>query len=327
MLRRTITGLLIVLDTVSRKGTAAMETILVGGLGGGGDSGGALPIALQLNKLGFEVVIASFVGAREKDIHRARKVTSALLEITPSSSSPSVRFFEPAVASLGYKTYCICLRESRNAVMEAMKWLINRYKPKATIHVDMGGDSLLFGDEPYLGSWEEDMLALSIIAKIKKKGLVKTYLAVDVLGGEEGGKIPQQYLAENLVTLMRDGAYYGYFVPEGKLKEQTLEKLSKLLTISQSAMLSLYLDSLRGFVGMKEYHVLYLQGKYAVKDYYKYHFFFDPEKVCKRSKLCRQVMRQKSLDKRGVRKKPSLRLEDVIKDMLKRKVNLKELLS
>ncbi len=275
-----------------------METILVGGLGGG-DSGGALPIALQLNKLGFKVVIASFVGARERDIHGARKVTNALLEIAPSSSSPSVRFFEPAMASLGYKTYCICLRESRNVVMEAMKWLIDKYKPKATIHVDMGGDSLLFGDEPYLGSWEEDMLALSILAKIKKRGLIKTYLAVGVLGGEEGGKIPQQYLAENLVTLMRDGAYYGYFVPEGRLKEQTLEKLSKLLTISQSTMLSLYLDSLRGFVGMKEYHVLYLQGKYAVKDYYKYHFFFDTEKVCRRSKLCRQAMRQKKLGQEG----------------------------
>jgi len=49
-----------------------------------------------------------------------------------------------------------------------MKWLIDKYKPKATIHVDMGDDSLLFGDEPYLGSWEEDMLASSILAKLKK---------------------------------------------------------------------------------------------------------------------------------------------------------------
>ncbi len=43
-----------------------METILAGGLGGGGDGGGALPIALQPNKLGFEVVIALFVGLERK---------------------------------------------------------------------------------------------------------------------------------------------------------------------------------------------------------------------------------------------------------------------
>ncbi len=71
-----------------------------------------------------------------------------------------------------------------------MKWLIDKYKPKATIHVDMGDDSLLFGDEPYLGSWEEDMLASSILAKLKKK-FDKDSLGRWRSGMGEVAKIPQ----------------------------------------------------------------------------------------------------------------------------------------
>jgi len=66
---------------------------------------------------------------------------------------------------------------------------------------------------------------------------------------------------------------------------KTLNLLPKLLKRASSAVLTLYLDSLRGLMGMREHHVLYLQGKYSVKPYYEYHFFFDPVKLCKRSYL------------------------------------------
>ncbi len=309
------------------------RNILIGGLGGGGDSGGAIPIAFDLNKLGINTVFAGFIYARSRDIVKGVTITGALLRVYPYTSSPSTRFFEPGIASLGYETYVICCKEPRSKVLEAVKWLIKNYNVKTLIYVDMGGDSLVFGDEPLVGSWREDMAALSILAEISKKGFAKTYLAVGVLGGEAGGKgLSQPHLAENILRLLQDNAYYGYYEPNGETRRKTIHTLSRLLKRIPSAMLTLYLDSLHGVTGMKEYHVLYLQGKYPVKHYYRYHFFFDPLIVCKRSRFCQYMMRnwrdkiKTNTIRKKIRRKPSINLDHIIEKLLEKKLDLEKII-
>ena len=307
------------------------ETVLIGGLGGGGDSGGALPIALELNKLGIRTIFAGFVNAKQRDIRGAERITEALLRVTPDSSTRRVRFFDPIISSMGYETYCICSREHRKAAVEALEWLIKTYKVKALIYVDLGGDSLVFGDEPRMGSWRADTRALSVLAEIGRKGLAKTYLAVGVLGGEGGGSISQNHLAENVMNLLRDGAYYGYYVPEGEAKEEVIQLISEVLRRVPSGMLKFYLDSLRGLTGLRDYNILYLRGRFYVKEYYKYHFFFDPVKVCGRSWLCQRMTERGFVSKgeiitRSIRRRPPIRMEDAVKELLKKRINFNEII-
>ena len=160
------------------------------------------------------MVFVGFVSAKEKEIVGVERVTKALLRVRPDSSSSVVRFFEPALASLGHETYCICLRESRQAVLNALKWLVENYDVRSTVHANMGGDSLTFGDEPALGSWEDDMASLNVLVELSNANNVRTHLAVGVLGGEGGRGLSPIYLAENLVELIND-AYHGYYEPMG----------------------------------------------------------------------------------------------------------------
>ena len=301
------------------------EIVVVGGLGGGGDSGGAVPIAFELERLGIRVVFAGFVNARVEDIRGAERVAGGLLRVYPGSSSGSIRFFEPGIAGLGYETYCICSKEPRPMVLEAVEWLVDNYGVEAIISVDLGGDSLVFGDEPLVGSWKEDMAALSILAEVSGRKTVKTYLAVAVLGGEAGGRgLSLPHLAENIQRLLRDNAYHGYYEPAGAVQEEALRVLPVLLKKTPSAMLALYLDSLSGRTGMRDYHVLYLQGRYPVKPYYRYHFFFDPVKVCRRSRFCQHMMRwwrrgaRTDLIRKTIRRTPRLSLDRVVERLLEK---------
>lgn len=301
------------------------EIVVVGGLGGGGDSGGAVPIAFELERLGIRVVFAGFVNARVEDIRGAERVAGGLLRVYPGSSSGSIRFFEPGIAGLGYETYCICSKEPRPMVLEAVEWLVDNYGVEAIISVDLGGDSLVFGDEPLVGSWKEDMAALSILAEVSGRKTVKTYLAVAVLGGEAGGRgLSLPHLAENIQRLLRDNAYHGYYEPAGTVQEEALRVLPVLLKKTPSAMLALYLDSLSGRTGMRDYHVLYLQGRYPVKPYYRYHFFFDPVKVCRRSRFCQHMMRwwrrgaRTDLIRKTIRRTPRLSLDRVVERLLEK---------
>ncbi len=280
------------------------------------------------------MVFAGFVNARVGDIRGAKRITGALLRVYPGSSASSLRFFEPSIAGLGYETYCICTKESRSKVLGAVEWLVENYDVETMISVDLGGDSLIFGDEPLVGSWKEDMASLSILAEVSRKGFTRTYLAVAVLGGEAGGRgLSLPHLAENIERLLRDNAYCGYYEPHGQVLKKTLQVLPMLLKRTPSAMLTLYLDSLRGNIGMREYHVLYLQGKYPVKPYYKYHFFFNPATVCRRSRFCQHMLKywrqgaRTDLLRKRIRRKPSISLDRVVEKLLEKPMNLQEIIN
>ena len=307
------------------------ETVVVGGLGGGGDGGGALPIALELERLGAKVVFVSFVNVKQEDVKNAKQIAQGLLKVGPDSYTMRKRFFEPKIASMGYETYCLCLKEPRKTLVKAYERLIEELNAKTLIYVDLGGDSLVFGDEPNMGTWRADTKALSVIAEMGKKGLVRPYLAVGVLGGEGGGTISQNHLAENLLKLLEEKAYYGCYEPKGELRKEVIKRLTELLRRVPSGMLTFYLDSLKGLTGLNKYDMLYLHGWYVIKDYYKYHFFFDPVKVCSKSWLCQQMLKKGyvskwELEKRIIRRKPSTKLDHVVRELIKKKVDVENLI-
>jgi len=122
----------------------------VGGVGGGGDSASALSIAIALRLAGADVAVLGMLNCATGDVQRAEKLADTLLAVRPDSWAGG-RFFEPHIASLGWDVYAICLREGLEKAVEGHDYLKST-GARAVVGVDFGGDALVKGDEPDVGS-------------------------------------------------------------------------------------------------------------------------------------------------------------------------------
>ena len=263
--------------------------IVVGGLGRGGDVGGGLVIGLHLMRLGVKPIVASFLRCKTGSIVNGENITEALVRVTPRSYS-SGRFFEPHVSGLGFETYVLCVEERKEDVVKGIEWLVRKRRVRVWFATDLGGDSLVKGDEPLVGSYKTDMRALAALSEAIEKYGLKGFLAVGVLGLEGGGKeLSQAHLANHVMELYMDGAYRGYYVPPKNLVSSIMNMLSYLLGRQRSAMLTLYRDTLGGFVGRRRYDVVYLHDIVEIKPWHKVLFIFDAGMTCERSIFCRKA--------------------------------------
>jgi len=96
--------------------------ILVGGVGGGGDSAGALSIATALRMAGADVAVLGMLNCAVGDVQRAERLAGSLLAVRPDSWAGG-RFFEPHIAALGWDVYAICLREGLEKAVEGLDYL------------------------------------------------------------------------------------------------------------------------------------------------------------------------------------------------------------
>ena len=309
-------------------------SVALGGLGGGGDVGGAMSIAIPFRRLGIEPVFISFGNCRVDDISGASRVSGAILKITADSWS-SGRFFEPHVASLGYETYLVCTRERKCEVVGGLKCLVRELGVEMFIVVDLGGDSLVFGDEPLLGSFKTDMLSLAALTEVAGETGLRVILAVGALGLEGGGgELSLPHLADNLLRLYRTGAYIGCYIPPKEVFGEVIAAMNYLLSRERSAMLTLYRDALLGKIGRRRYDVAYLHGEVTIKPYHGYLFLFKAKRVCEHSILCREALKgwASSLEhferqRRKIREIRSIPTLDKATNMLaKRRVQVNQLI-
>ncbi|RLE78017.1 MAG: hypothetical protein DRJ52_10885 [Thermoprotei archaeon] len=308
--------------------------VAVGGLGGGGDSGGALAFAIPLRRKGIEPVFIAFARCSTDTILRAEKYTGAVVKVTFSSWS-SGRFFEPHIASLGFETYVICLKEKKRDVIDGLEKLVSELNIRIFISIDLGGDSLVFGDEPLLGSFRTDTLGLASLSTISENLGVRAYLAVGVLGLEGGGRdLDIEYLADNLVKLSESKAYLGSYRPPQEAVSEVAATMGYLLSREKSAMLTLYRDALLGKLGTRRYDVAYLHAEVCVKNYHGYFFVFNALKVCELSKLCKAAREGWSLTLKRVARHRKIRrlktrrdLDKIAEYLLKRKFDLTKVLA
>ena len=270
--------------------------ILVGGLGGGGDSGGSLSVAIALKQLGLDVSILGVLNCHKHNIVNAKVVAGSLLEINPASWS-SGRFFEPHIASLGWRVYSICIRDGLNEALEGLEKIVDDLNVKAFIGVDFGGDIIVKGDEPDVGSTTNDSMALALLVEAKRKLGLKTLLGVGVLGGEFGGCIPMPLLVENVLEIVKSGGYLGAYKPKEEVRRKFLGTAGYLLSRVPSLMLTIYTDALKNRLGRNFYSVAYFRGKFEVRKYHKYIFFFNPDDACKVNRFCQVALRKRSFRK------------------------------
>ena len=176
-----------------------METVIMGGLGGGGDVGLAVILSYTLRN-DARVVFASFAGCSPEKYPGERAAGSLFI---PRRYHP--RDFVWALKALNpdLPVYRICMKTSEQEVLGGIDWLSREYSPACTLHCDIGGDGLLTGFEEKLGSYVIDTAARAILAEASRIHGWRSILAVGGLQLEGG-----RQRALSLHDLVADLLYY-----------------------------------------------------------------------------------------------------------------------
>ena len=265
-------------------------TVVLGGLGGGGDVGLALMLARLAGIDLGRVVVASFLKCSvERDRLGRLRVEGALIEI-PEGFFAERRHFEDKLPrlfpELRGRVYGICVFSPWRDVEAAIDYLLDEYRPGCSLHTDLGGDAALQGYEEKLGSYDTDALAKAALAWASEERGLNSIIAVGCPGCEGGGEwLDQAELAAMLLYLDKLGAIRGVIHPP----PTEAWVIEELLRHADSGMLPLYHAALQG-LSRAEVRRAYLSGVYEVKPWYPKVILLDPASSCRASPLCSQLI-------------------------------------
>lgn len=187
------------------------KNVLIAGCGGGFDVFGGVPIAERLWTQGKQVTFASFSftnlwlcgGERINPTTWRVDRTSAEIPYFPEKwlaewlttrgrASPIYAFAKSGVRPLS----------------AAYRWIMEQHQIDLVVLVDGGTDSVLFGDEPGLGTVVEDAVSI-VAADVATQG--KALLAAIGFGIDHFHGVSHHAFLENVARLMRDGGFLGAF--------------------------------------------------------------------------------------------------------------------
>ena len=182
------------------------STLVVGGLGGGGDVALALMLARAMGVGDEDIAVASFLNcSAARSRLRALAVEGSLIRIPPNSLADT-RVFEDklhlAVPGLRGRVYAICTRDPWSHMVQGLTRLLRDHRPGCMIHTDIGGDGAVLGYESSLGSYKTDTIAKALLAEAAEHG-VGSLVAVACLGCEGGGELDETWLAASVLYAMR----------------------------------------------------------------------------------------------------------------------------
>lgn len=187
------------------------ETILIAGMGGGYDVFSGLPFYLELERLGYDVHLASFSFSDIAGLHDGEPLTDTLVGVSADIEHAFDYFPEYYLAQWFVDTrnefvtiWCFQKTGARSLIQN-YRQLVEHLGVDAIILVDGGVDSLMRGDEPQPGTIFEDTLSLLAVQDLRK---VKVRLGACVGLGVEH-EIGYAHLFENIAHLTKIGAFYG----------------------------------------------------------------------------------------------------------------------
>ncbi|MFO1109794.1 MAG: DUF1152 domain-containing protein [Bradyrhizobium sp.] len=189
----------------------ASTSVLVAGCGGGFDIFAGVPLAQRLVTQNKRVALANFSftnlwlcgGKRISDTLWQVDQQSAELPYFPEKWLAEWLFRQGLSAPI----YAFA-KSGVRPLAAAYKWIIDCHGIDTVVLIDGGTDSILFGDEPGLGSVLED--AVSIVAADQAASgqamLVSIGFGVDHYHG-----VSHHAFLENVAQLTRDGGFLGAF--------------------------------------------------------------------------------------------------------------------
>lgn len=235
------------------------RTILLAGAGGGYDIFTGLPLYFGLLAAGKQVHLAN-LSFSTIYASNGRRIGSGVVEITAETDGGGRYFPELYLARWfarrGDEVSIYAIDRSGAAPTEAAyRDLCELLQPDAVILIDGGTDSLMRGDEPGLGTPQEDIASIAAVDRlgIATKMLLCLGFGVDTFHG-----VCHSYFLEAVADLTREGGFLGAWtltpeMPEVALYREATDFVHQAMPFQPSIVSSSILSAIEGRFG--DYHL------------------------------------------------------------------------
>ncbi len=274
------------------------KSILVFGIGGGGDVVSATMIAFGLRRVGVETYIGSIAWERFvvdpepgpipfNCFREARFIGDYIVVVDRDSYVVRSSVFTPQVSRVskvvGREVYVVDLWRGVNGLWRGLSELTDLLGVEAYMAVDVGGDVLATGLEDDLWSPLADSMCLAAFSKLDHSILVVHGIGCD-------GELDPDYLLSRIAYIARSG---GYLTARGLTRYEAV-LLEKLLEEAVSEASRIPLIAYRGYYG----ELLLRSGsrKTLVTPLQTIMFYLDTRVVYKLSPLAKLVDNTHSLE-------------------------------
>jgi len=197
------------------------KSVLVAGCGGGFDVFAGVPVAQHLLATGKSVAFASF-SFTNLWLSGGERITPTMWRVDENSSEIPYfpeKWLAEWLASRGQHPPIYAFAKSGvGPLSAAYRWIMDTHQIDLVLLVDGGTDSILFGDEPGLGTVVED--AVSIVAVDQAAGK-QAVLAAIGFGVDHYHGVSHHAFLENVARLTRDGGFLGAFSLQRDTDETT----------------------------------------------------------------------------------------------------------
>jgi hypothetical protein len=193
--------------------------ILIAGCGGGFDVFAGVPIAQHLRAMGKTVTFANF-SFTNLWLCGGERITPTMWRVDRQSNDipyfPEKWLAEWLERRGQAAPIYVFAKSGVRPLADAYRWIVGHHQIDLVLLVDGGTDSILFGDEPGLGTVVED--AVSIVAADVAVGS-KAILAAIGFGIDHFHGVSHHAFLQNVARLMTDGGFLGAFSLQGDLSE------------------------------------------------------------------------------------------------------------
>jgi hypothetical protein len=187
------------------------KNVLVAGCGGGFDVFTGIPVAQYLWAMGKNVVFANF-SFTNLWLCGSERIAPTMWRVDERSAEIPYfpeKWLAEWLHARGHPSPIYAFAKSGvRPLSAAYSWIMNQHQIDLVLLIDGGTDSIIFGDEPGIGSAVED--AVSIMAVDKAAG-EQAVLAAIGFGVDHYHGVSHHAFLENVARLTRDGGFLGTF--------------------------------------------------------------------------------------------------------------------
>lgn len=269
---------------------AEHKNFLIIGAGGGGDSTIAASYAFTLKKMNKNVFIAGMHKSSIDDLINIDIFSKNIVFIYKNTViTAKERLTEYAIKYyLDDPVFFFSLSHGLNALKNEVRELIKSYKIDFILIADAGVDTLIFGDEPHLGSPGRDNSSLAIASMMN----IDSMLVITSLGIEP--EMSHYYTFRNISVINKDKGFLGVSVIES-IQQKFLKKLiTRLLKNTPSPANFFLLNAMEHYFGMLKPPYSWYKDKVFVSPLMYFEFFFDLKTVVKYNRIVPLIKKSRS---------------------------------
>ena len=265
------------------------RSVLLAGAGGGFDVFAGLPILFWLENHGVETTLANLTfinldGVGEPWLLPGLKQVSA--DSAVSSGYAPEKHLCGWFAHRGAPRSIYCFAKTGvSPLRTAYEHIIERHQVDAVLLVDGGTDSLLRGDEQFLGTPHEDMLSIAAVQglELELKMLTSIGFGIDTYHG-----VCHAHVLESIAGIIATGGYLGSFGLVAEMPEvrDYLDALAFVVAQPEqrpSIVNASIAASLEGTFGRVDPTGRTSGGTFWINPLMSQYWFFDAEAVARQS--------------------------------------------